>query len=73
MTPDQLGAGRPTADRPAGGRPHLLVVEARFYEEIADLLLEGARRALEQADATFDRGSTWIRDYWTMEVHRISR
>ena len=25
------------------------------------------------ADATFDRGKTWIRDYWTMEVHRISR
>jgi hypothetical protein len=28
---------------------------------------------LWRADATFDRGETWIRDYWTMEVHRISR
>lgn len=28
---------------------------------------------LWRADATFDRGRTWIRDYWTMEVHRISR
>ena len=28
---------------------------------------------LWRADATFDLGKTWIRDYWTMEVHRISR
>jgi len=28
---------------------------------------------LWRADATFDRGRTWIRDYWTMEAHRISR
>jgi len=28
---------------------------------------------LWRADATFDRGQTWIRDYWTMEVQRISR
>ena len=28
---------------------------------------------LWRADATFDRGTTWVRDYWTMEVHRISR
>lgn len=28
---------------------------------------------LWRADATFDRGKTWVRDYWTMEVHRISR
>ena len=28
---------------------------------------------LWRADATFDRGETWILDYWTMEVHRISR
>ena len=30
-------------------------------------------RFLWRADATFDRGGTWIRDYWTMEAHRISR
>ena len=28
---------------------------------------------LWRADATFDRGKTWITDYWTMEAHRISR
>ena len=55
MTPDQLTSGHPTGARPPGDGPHLLVVEARFYAEIADLLLEGARRALERADATFDR------------------
>ena len=36
-------------------KARVLIVEARFYEDIADLLLEGARRALAQADATFDR------------------
>jgi hypothetical protein len=30
-------------------------------------------RFLWRADATFDAGQTWLRDYWTMEVHRISR
>ena len=30
-------------------------------------------RFLWRADATFDRGKSWIRDYWTMEAHRISR
>ena len=28
---------------------------------------------LWRADATFDRGKTWLRDYWTMEARRISR
>ena len=28
---------------------------------------------LWRADATFDRGMTWVRDYWTMEVRRVSR
>lgn len=34
--------------------PHLLIVEARFYDDMADALLEGARMALEEAGATFD-------------------
>jgi 6,7-dimethyl-8-ribityllumazine synthase len=34
--------------------PHLLIVEARFYDELADALLEGAKAALEQADASYD-------------------
>jgi 6,7-dimethyl-8-ribityllumazine synthase len=36
-------------------RPHLLIVEARFYEELSDALFEGARLALEVEKATFDR------------------
>jgi 6,7-dimethyl-8-ribityllumazine synthase len=55
MMPDQLTAGPPTGGRAADAGAHLLIVEARFYEEIADLLLEGARRALEHASASFDR------------------
>jgi 6,7-dimethyl-8-ribityllumazine synthase len=35
----------------------MLVVEARFYDDIADALLAGATRALETAGATFDRVS----------------
>ncbi|MEF2550073.1 6,7-dimethyl-8-ribityllumazine synthase [Aurantimonas sp. A2-1-M11] len=35
-------------------RLNLLVVEARFYDPIADLLLEGAKAALTQAGADFD-------------------
>ena len=55
MTADALPEGHPTGGRPAGGRPHLLIVEARFYDDIADLLLAGATRALEAGGATFDR------------------
>ena len=35
----------------------ILVVEARFYEDIADALLAGATRALEEAGVNFDRVS----------------
>jgi 6,7-dimethyl-8-ribityllumazine synthase len=35
----------------------ILVVEARFYEDIADALLAGATRALGAAGAAFDRVS----------------
>ncbi len=33
----------------------ILIVEARFYDDIADALLAGATRALEQAGASFER------------------
>lgn len=36
-------------------RPHIMIVEARFYEDIADELVKGATRALEEANATFER------------------
>ena len=38
-----------------GDQPHVLIVEARYYEEIGEMLLTGAERALKEAGATFDR------------------
>ena len=35
--------------------PHLLIVEARFYEDLADELLRGAVGAIERAGATYER------------------
>ncbi len=35
-------------------KPHLLIVEARFYDDMADALLDGAKTALEDAGATYD-------------------
>lgn len=34
--------------------PHLLIVEARFYDDMSDALLEGAKAALDEAGATYD-------------------
>ncbi len=34
--------------------PHLLLVEARFYDDLADALLDGARTALDAAGATHE-------------------
>jgi 6,7-dimethyl-8-ribityllumazine synthase len=34
--------------------PKVLIVEARFYDHLADLLLEGAKAALDKAGATHD-------------------
>jgi len=33
---------------------HILFVEARFYDDMADALLDGAKTALEEAGATYD-------------------
>jgi 6,7-dimethyl-8-ribityllumazine synthase len=55
MTPGPLTAAHPTSRRPPGDGLHLLIVEARFYDGIADLLLAGATRALEHAEVTYDR------------------
>ncbi|HEY4202174.1 MAG TPA: 6,7-dimethyl-8-ribityllumazine synthase [Devosiaceae bacterium] len=35
--------------------PHLLIIEARFYEDMADELARGAENALTASGATFDR------------------
>jgi 6,7-dimethyl-8-ribityllumazine synthase len=40
------------AAKPAGSR--ILVVEARFYNDIADALLAGAGKALDEAQAAWD-------------------
>ncbi len=40
-----------------GKGARILIVEARFYEEIADALLAGAMRALNEAKASVDRVS----------------
>ena len=34
--------------------PKLLIVEARFYDDLADALLDGAKAALDAAGATYD-------------------
>jgi len=35
-------------------KPHIMVVESRFYEDVAALLLKGAKAALEKAGVTYD-------------------
>ena len=35
--------------------PHLLIVEARFYDDLADELLQGAVQVLERAGASYER------------------
>ena len=36
------------------GNPHILIIEARFYDDMSDALLDGATSALTEAGATFD-------------------
>lgn len=40
-----------------GGTPRLLIIDARFYEDISDELVKGAVAAIEKAGATWDRVS----------------
>jgi 6,7-dimethyl-8-ribityllumazine synthase len=35
-------------------KAHLLIVEARFHDDLADALLDGATHALDEAGATYD-------------------
>ena len=37
--------------------PHLLIIDARFYEDISDELVKGAVGAIDRAGATYDRVS----------------
>ena len=34
--------------------PHILIAEARFYDDLSDALLNGAKAALDAAGATYD-------------------
>jgi 6,7-dimethyl-8-ribityllumazine synthase len=36
------------------GKAHLLIIEARFYDDLSDALLDGAKAALDAAGATYD-------------------
>ena len=36
------------------GPPHVMIVEARYYDDVGDELLAGALAALEQAGATYE-------------------
>lgn len=37
--------------------PHIMIVEARFYEDVADELARGALKVLDDAGATYERFS----------------
>ncbi len=51
------GPRRGKREKSDGKGARILIVEARFYEEIADALLAGAMRALNAAQASVDRVS----------------
>ncbi len=47
---------RPASEKKADlADARILVVEARFYDDIADAMLAGAKRALDEAGAKWDR------------------
>ena len=35
-------------------KAHILIIEARFYDDLADALLDGAKAALDEAKASYD-------------------
>jgi 6,7-dimethyl-8-ribityllumazine synthase len=49
------GARRGKRDQNGGKGARILIVEARFYDDIADALLAGAIKALQDAAARFDQ------------------
>ena len=56
MAEPRRSAGNDASDRDTGdlSGARILIVEARFYEDIADALLMGATRAVKKAGTTFD-------------------
>jgi len=53
MKPKSRKSAEPARDAPAL-RAHVLIVEARFYEELTDELCAGAREALDRTGATHE-------------------
>jgi 6,7-dimethyl-8-ribityllumazine synthase len=49
------GAGARRSTPRLDPAPHLMLVEARYYERIADEMMRGALRAIEEAGATHER------------------
>ncbi|MDR3448212.1 MAG: 6,7-dimethyl-8-ribityllumazine synthase [Alphaproteobacteria bacterium] len=49
-----MEASRPPASFAFEAPPHLLIVEARFYTDIADLQLQGVKTVLERVSATYE-------------------
>ncbi len=53
----KVSAAKPRAPKSQDSKssmPRLLIVEARFYQHIADALLAGAAKVLDEAGATYD-------------------
>jgi 6,7-dimethyl-8-ribityllumazine synthase len=48
------GPRRGKSNQSVGKGARILIVEARFYDDIADALLAGATKALQEAQAAFD-------------------
>lgn len=54
----KVSAAKPRATKSQDSKsfaPRLLIVEARFYDHIADALLKGATAVLDEAGAAYDR------------------
>ncbi len=49
-----MATANQTRALPMPQKAHLLIIEARFYDALADALLEGAKAALAEAGATYD-------------------
>src|SRR5262249_47211198 len=45
---------RPPATYNFETKPHMMVVEARFYDDLATLQLQGAKTVLDRVGATYD-------------------
>src|SRR6187200_2140809 len=52
--PKRKPASKPAKPAAQSAGARILVVEARFYNDIADALLAGAGKALDEAQATWD-------------------